>query len=481
MSQHSGHSSHSNQQELQHQYQQQLEHPHQSEHPRSPTPESTNSQVYNIETASAAGYDNQDHDRHDHHDHYDHPNQEYPKYMEGHEDIHPQDVHSYEHEEVVSHSNTYADASEHLHRLPTRGELFRARVIGMATVLRLRIIWSLLALFGTMSWLSLMPAYAFRNKFEPGTFVNPSYTFFLVATVSTSITALWQSLCPFLIRYCQRTFWPRVINHSATQTTTIVVSSILIILNFFSWIFLAANKDGAKTNCHEGPLSDQSGYVAQCHGVNVAIVMDAIVFLLWTPIAMIIVCGTIERGFWWRRKRDNHERDMSQEEYDLKHPAHNGSLDNISQYDQSQTAKLAYVTPIASQFKGSDEEIRYENEEDYENHQQRQQQQQQQPQRQTSRRQQRSEPQNLRHKGSNTSLSGRLDGFFGAGWSSGPMPPPAPEPEPVPQPGTRPSGLREEHFKPSSEIPREQEPDKTSLNEDAYVTQWHNRRRDEWS
>jgi hypothetical protein len=32
----------------------------------------------------------------------------------------------------------------------------------MATVPRLQLLWGLLALFGSMAWLSMMPAYAFR-------------------------------------------------------------------------------------------------------------------------------------------------------------------------------------------------------------------------------------------------------------------------------------------------------------------------------
>ncbi|KAF9426132.1 hypothetical protein BGZ76_002888 [Entomortierella beljakovae] len=266
-------------------------------------------------------------------------------------------------------TNTVHNTSEPPHHYqPTKGEVFRSRIIDMATVRRLQAVWGLLGLFGFMSWLAIMPAYAFRNKFEPVAFVNPVYTFFLVATVSTSVVALWQSLCPYLIRHGQGTIWPKIINHSITQTIVIILSCILTILNFFSWIILAANKDGAKTNCHEGFLADKSGYVAQCRGVNVAIALDAILFLLWIPIAVIIVCGIIDRGLWWGGKQvdweHSKERNMAtRDEYDLKdgrYGSHNQSLDSLSQA-QGQTQRLAYVTPIASQFQADDEESSQEN------------------------------------------------------------------------------------------------------------------------
>lgn len=38
----------------------------------------------------------------------------------------------------------------------------RLKLMRMATVKRLQLLWGLLALFGTMAWISLMPAYAFR-------------------------------------------------------------------------------------------------------------------------------------------------------------------------------------------------------------------------------------------------------------------------------------------------------------------------------
>lgn len=44
----------------------------------------------------------------------------------------------------------------------TRGKRFRLYILRMATVPRLRLLWACLAVFGTMSWLALMPAYAFR-------------------------------------------------------------------------------------------------------------------------------------------------------------------------------------------------------------------------------------------------------------------------------------------------------------------------------
>ncbi|KAF9089756.1 hypothetical protein BGX27_002411, partial [Mortierella sp. AM989] len=50
---------------------------------------------------------------------------------------------------------------------PTRWKMFRIKVMRMATVPRLQLLWGLLALFGSMSWMALMPAYAFRNKLAP--------------------------------------------------------------------------------------------------------------------------------------------------------------------------------------------------------------------------------------------------------------------------------------------------------------------------
>lgn len=52
------------------------------------------------------------------------------------------------------------------HHTPCHDEnkwmLLRLKVMRMATVKRLQLLWGLLALFGTMAWLALMPAYAFR-------------------------------------------------------------------------------------------------------------------------------------------------------------------------------------------------------------------------------------------------------------------------------------------------------------------------------
>jgi hypothetical protein len=67
----------------------------------------------------------------------------------------------YAHEQAGNaHPNTFQPT--HPEQPRSKGALFRAKVMSMATVRTLRILWGLLALFGTMSWLSLMPAYAFR-------------------------------------------------------------------------------------------------------------------------------------------------------------------------------------------------------------------------------------------------------------------------------------------------------------------------------
>ncbi|KAF9932067.1 hypothetical protein FBU30_008997 [Linnemannia zychae] len=350
----------------------------------------------------------------------------------------------------------------------TKAKLFRRRVMRQVTVPRLQILWGLLALFGTMAWLSMMPAYAFR------------------------------------------------------------------------WIVLAADKQGgAKANCREGPLADQSGYTAQCRGVNVAIVLDVIVFLLWLPIGAVIVCGTIERGFWWwradgwaihQKNQQNTaittktitpkkgDKTMSEEEFDLKigvnsnkNRSHGGGLggsqDRLSYYadeeEEAMESRPAFVTPIASKFRTSttDDESRGQDTEHHhigqvapsgyrQHHQQHQQQQRQQSQDQIQ-----VIPRSggvggrggrLVRKGSNNSMtpsiSARLSAFFGQGWNSGPMPPPPPSEPAQPAPPV-PAHHRPLRFEPSSskDADRESQADKGSAHGDAYTTQWHNRRYDEWS
>ncbi|KAF9542911.1 hypothetical protein EC957_001427 [Mortierella hygrophila] len=329
---------------------------------------------------------------------------------------------------------------------PTRWKRVRLTVMKLATVERLQLLWGLLALLGTVSWIALLPAYSFRSGLGHGTFSDPSYSLFLVATVGTSFSAIWQSLCPFLIRQSQRALLPRIINHPSTQTATIVVSVVLTVLNFFSWIILAAGGDtGAHTNCMTGPLADRPGYVSQCRGVNVAIAVDAIVFLLWIPISVVIVCGTVERGLWWWGEDDGWAQGeglvggsnmMSEEEFDMKIGV--GGSKRIkrrqtvfpTEEEQAehprmvmiQQPKPAFVTPIASQFRstsgGADDDLENGDDEDFGNftpssyrrhHQQRQQQQQQR--------------QRLQRKASTNSLSSRLSTFFGAGWGADAMPP----------------------------------------------------------
>ncbi|KAK3828303.1 MAG: hypothetical protein J3Q66DRAFT_322346 [Benniella sp.] len=363
------------------------------------------------------------------------------------------------------HHDVYAQeqaGNTHPEQPRSKGALFRAKVMSMATVRTLRILWGLLALFGTMSWLSLMPAYAFRNKHDPNGSSNPAFSFFLVATVCTSIAAIWQSLCPFLIERGHGTFWPRIIDHAVTQAATIVISAILTILNFFSWIVLAANKEGGKADCGQGDLDASGGYGAQCTGVKVAIAFDAIVFLLWIPIALVIVCGLIETMKIGHRAPHQGTHPMK-EEYDLKR----ADQDYDESADSLPHAHNAYVTPIASQFalpEGG--EAALENGE--------------------SRQSSQSlavnnQRQKLRHKNSQTSLApslaDRLSGIFGAGWNSGPMPPPAPAPEPEVKPQQPPRA----HQAFSKAELEESEPDKAPIHGDAYVSQWHSRRYDDWS
>ncbi|KAF9192826.1 hypothetical protein BGZ50_008212 [Haplosporangium sp. Z 11] len=221
------------------------------------------------------------------------------------------------------------------------------------------------------------------------------------------------------------------------------------------WIILASDKEfGAKTDCESGPLSSRPGYVAQCRGVNVAIVLGVVVFLLWIPISVVIVCGTIERGLWWWGEDDGWAQGetivggsnmMSEEEFDRKigvggskqikrrQTVHPESLTQQQDMVMIQQPKPAFVTPIASQFRSSsalgldlEDGNGGDGDDDYttftpssyrKHHQQRQRQQ---------------ESRRLNRRGSNTSLSSRLSTFFGAGWNSGTMPLPDSEP-PMPQ------------------------------------------------
>ncbi|KAF9314713.1 hypothetical protein BG003_003908 [Podila horticola] len=439
------------------------------------------------------------------------------------------------HSDSLSSSSTTEFSSHHTSgHDEDKWKNIRLKFMRMATVKRLQLLWGLLALFGTMAWISLMPAYAFRNKVEPE-FKSPAYAFFVVATVGTSLSAVWQSLCPFLIRQSQRALLPRIINHPATQTATILISVILTILNFFSWIILASNKDGAKTNCETGPFSSEAGYVAQCRGVNVAIVLGVIVFFLWIPISVVIVCGTIERGLWWWGEDDGAHAEaivkgsnmMSEEEFDLKISGQGKSIkrrqtvhpENLRDQQQMiQQPKPAFVTPIASQFRSTTGDVVENNEDEeyftpssYRRHQRQRKQQQQQQQQQAL---QPGEPRRgLTHRASNSSLSSRLSTFFGAGWGTGQMPPEGAEQPPMPQipsqylqestsvPTTptkakattttttttattarsSPTATGMETNKAESKQEAELEDVSASLHGDGYASQWHSRRYDDWS
>ncbi|KAK3843057.1 MAG: hypothetical protein J3R72DRAFT_118678 [Linnemannia gamsii] len=59
---------------------------------------------------------------------------------------------------------------------PTKWKRVRLTVMRLATVERLQLLWGLLAIFGTVSWISLMPAFSFRNGLGRGTFKDPAYT-----------------------------------------------------------------------------------------------------------------------------------------------------------------------------------------------------------------------------------------------------------------------------------------------------------------
>lgn len=202
-----------------------------------------------------------------------------------------------------------------------------------------------------------------------------------------------------------------------------------------------------------GPLATKPGYLSQCRAVNVAIAVDAVVFLLWIPISVVIVCGTVERGLWWWGEDDGWAQGegiggsnmMSEEEFDMKIGV--GGSKRIkrrqtvfpTEEEQAehpgmvmiQQPKPAFVTPIASQFRsnsgGFGDDLENGDDEDFGNftpssyrrhHQQRQQQQR----------------QRLQRKASTISLSSRLSTFFGAGWGSDAMPPPSSSSptEPVP-------------------------------------------------
>lgn len=182
---------------------------------------------------------------------------------------------------------------------------------------------------------------------------------------------------------------------------------------------------------------------------------------------------------------------MSEEEFDLKigagRRAKGKEQGDGQDYDDEeyeiQRPRLAYVTPIASQFQSSQEQEERLDEEDigfspsrYRKHQRQAQAQKQQG-------------AQLERKNSNTSLApsftARLSTFFGAGWNHGAMPPAPPEP-PVPQVPQVPtqhrqkSRLGEEHSKPSSEVDQELERGDVRHG-DNYMTQWHSRRDADWS
>lgn len=179
---------------------------------------------------------------------------------------------------------------------------------------------------------------------------------------------------------------------------------------------------------------------------------------------------------------------MSEEEFDLKIGAgrrakgkeQNDGQEYDDEEDEIQRPRLAYVTPIASQYRSSQEQEDQLEEEDigfspsrYRKHRQQAQAQKQQG-------------AQLERKNSNTSLApsftARLSTFFGAGWNHGPMPP-APAEPPVPQVPAqhrRKSRLGEEHSKPSSEVEQELERGDVRHGDD-YMTQWHSRRDADWS
>lgn len=99
---------------------------------RSPAPDYVHNPAYDPKNTGTAGHGEYNHHRH------------------------AQDVEDTHHGEYSIYANTPEPTPR------TKGSLFREKVMGMATVRTLRILWGLLALFGTMSWLALMPAYAFR-------------------------------------------------------------------------------------------------------------------------------------------------------------------------------------------------------------------------------------------------------------------------------------------------------------------------------
>ncbi|KAF9097900.1 hypothetical protein BGX29_007870 [Mortierella sp. GBA35] len=265
-----------------------------------------------------------------------------------------------------------------------------------------------------------------------------------------------------------------------------------------------------------GPLADRPGYVAQCRAVNVAITTDAVVFLLWIPISVVIVCGTVERGLWWWGEDDGWAQGeamvggsnmMSEEEFDMKIGV--GGSKRIkrrqtvfpTEDDQHQQPEMvmiqqpkpAFVTPIASQFRSSSALAAEENggdDDDYNftpssyrrHHHQRQQR------------------QRLQRKASTNSLSSRLSTFFGTGWGAEAMPP-----EPMPampsqyaQENARNAAAaaaatannnhstssvvattrKKEDVKKEKEKEKEKEEeavDEISLHGDSYASQWHSR------
>lgn len=75
-----------------------------------------------------------------------------------------------------SATSTSMDSNNSLSHLP-RWKVFRLKVLRMATVERLQWLWGALALFGTMAWISLLPALIFR--YGP-TALTPLFFYFLL-------------------------------------------------------------------------------------------------------------------------------------------------------------------------------------------------------------------------------------------------------------------------------------------------------------
>lgn len=91
------------------------------------------------------------------------------------------------HSDSLSSSSTTEFSSHHTSgHDEDKWKNIRLKFMRMATVKRLQLLWGLLALFGTMAWISLMPAYAFRYDHLLPKFLVNQWCCILLSSSSSS-------------------------------------------------------------------------------------------------------------------------------------------------------------------------------------------------------------------------------------------------------------------------------------------------------